>query len=297
MKRVAAIVAALALAASAPVRAADDEEISLNFTPPAGWTPITAPPTGRAGIYRSWSVRDGDGASHTLVLALTSSDETAATYAARVVAELRASGTSRVESAGALTTCGDVPASGYVFSGRVADGSSVVFRHVLIDVRGYVADASYARPAVATERADALDALDELCETRIAEPVGPPGWARLPGDRPQPGNAAFVSPDGHAKLVAAAVAMPSRRGVRALDPTQPRPGVRLDRDVRERCGTIEVRRARLAEDERVTESLAGYAHGIAYLYAYTRPAGAPLERAAYDALAGFCPAAQKRDRR
>jgi hypothetical protein len=109
----AAAFAALPLASSADDPAPAPGSVRLKFAAPKGWTDDTRP-TGRAGVWRSWVVRDA-GVVESIVLSVTHESRTAGPYVEATIAYLKTAANVTVMDFGPATTCGNVPAFTYTY--------------------------------------------------------------------------------------------------------------------------------------------------------------------------------------
>ncbi|HTD35961.1 MAG TPA: hypothetical protein VK669_00495 [Candidatus Limnocylindrales bacterium] len=279
--------------------ASDAGDLRLNFVPPKGWTDSTRP-SERPGLWKSWVIVDR-GTVHSLVLSVTREKTPAAAFGASNAAGIAAiPGTSNVSS-GPTSVCGDVPAFQVTYRSDRTAGHPMIIKHYFVDVGPLVGDISYAHPPETAERADALDAMSTLCEQRVYAMHAPAGW-RGGGIRSSdhPGVDAFTSPAGDQTLLALAVSAGISMAAKALAPTVVTGGgASIISDAEETCGTIHVRHARWrtnaptsagtpANVPQLVEQIAGYRHGVSYLYTYTRPENATADPEAQRALTSFC---------
>lgn len=277
--------------------ASDASDLRLNFVPPKAWTDSTRP-SDRPGLWKSWVIVDR-GTVHSLVLSVTREKTPAAAFGASNAAGIAAiPGTSNVSS-GPTSVCGDVPAFQVTYRSDRTAGHPMIIKHYFVDVGPFVGDVSYAHPPETAERADALDAMSTLCEQRVYAMHAPAGW-RGGGMRSSdhPGVDAFISPAGDQTLIALAVSAGVSMGAKALAPTVVTGGATMIADAEETCGTMHVRHARWrtnaaatgtpANAPQLVEQVAGYRHGVSYLYTYTRGENAPADPEAERALTSFC---------
>ena len=268
--------------------------LRLNFIAPKGWAETTRR-SDRAGLWRSWALND-HGAVHSIVLSVTREESPAAAYgAANAAAIASLPGTSNVKS-GEATACGDVSAFQFTYRSDRTAGHPMIIRHLFVDVGPLVGDVSYAHPPDTPERPDAVDAMSTLCEERVYAMHAPAGWRRG-GLRASdnPGVDAFVSPSGDQRLIALAVRAPASMGAKALAPTVVTGGATVIADADETCGALHVRHSSwrtgassAGTAPQVVEQVAGYRHGVSYLYTYTRGESAAADRDAERALTSFC---------
>lgn len=278
--------------------AADTSDLRLNFVPPKGWTDSTRP-SNRAGLWKSWVIVDR-GTVHSLVLSVTRENSPAAAFGASNAAGIAAiPGTSNVSS-GPTSVCGDVPAFQVTYRSDRTAGHPMIIKHYFVDIGPLIGDVSYAHPPDTAERADALDAMSTLCEERIYAMHAPAGWrggAMRSSDHP--GVDGFMSPAGDQALIALAVSAGVSMATKALAPTVVTGGATIVSDAEEMCGTTHVRRARWrtngpssggapANGPQLVEQVAGYRHGVSYLYTYSRAENLPADPEAERALTSFC---------
>jgi hypothetical protein len=274
-------------------------DLRLNFVPPKGWVDSSRP-NQRPGLWKSWAL-DDNGAVHSLVLSLTRENRPAAAYGPAEAATLQAiPGTSDVTS-GPATVCGDVPAFQFTYRSDRTAGHPMIIKHYIVDVGPLLGDVSYAHPPDTPERADALDSMSMLCEQRVYAMRAPQGW-RGGGMRSSdhPGVDGFISPSGDQTLIALAVSAPVSMAARATAPTVVNGGATIVADAEETCGTTHVRHSRwrspgasgatggAGTGPQLVEQVAGYRHGVSYLYTYTRPENAAADPEAQRALTSFC---------
>ena len=273
-------------------------DMRLNFVPPKGWTDTTMS-EGRPGLWKSWRIRDGD-AVHSIVLSVTRENRNAeASVRANAAALTSLAGTSNL-SMGAATACGDVPAYALSYRSDRTPGHPMIIRHLFVDIGPLIGDISYAHPPETAERPDAAEAMSTLCDQRIYAMRAPLGWrggAMRSSDHP--GVDAYVSPGGDQTLIALAVSAGAGMAAKALAPTVVGGGATVIADAEESCGTTRVRHSRwrspgtsgtgtAAGAPQLVEQVAGYRHGVSYLYTYTRGVAAAADPDAERALTSFC---------
>jgi hypothetical protein len=302
-KRTVAFLALAAAVVALPARSFADEptvtrpasgSLALNFAAPKGWTDETRP-SNRPGLWRDWAFRDGGGVVHSIVLSLTRESQPAAAYGPAAVAYFKTAANVSLIDSGPTTTCGDVPAFRYSYRSERTPGHPLVIVHVLVDIAGLLGDVSYAHPPDVADRADALDALSTMCDQKIYAMRAPAGWQRGGVTaKNAPGVDGFTTPGSRAALIALAVPAPVPSHVEHPAPTTVNPPATLVSDVEEPCGALHVRHAVFRSEgpngagTMIAEDVAGYRHGVSYLYSYVRPAAERADPEAQRALTSFC---------
>jgi hypothetical protein len=272
---VAAAVVACAMA-PAGARAQSAAAVSMTFKVPAGWSQAAGLAPGEV-----YFLRVGDTLHTLIVRSLPPKTSDVHAYAAEQM-DIEQSRGAEVLDEGATQICDGEPAHRWTV--RSASTGILTETHFLTAlVTGGVAIVSYAHQGGVGDRRDALDAMTNVCPGPVANPV-PAGW---PAAKNRYGTTLTAeSPDGTSTFIASyRVLGTSRYDVFERD-NMPRGDVLADHV--EPCAGAAVRRIDVQVRGQIAEVALGLLHGIAYRYAYTRPAKHAADPAAERALTAFC---------
>jgi hypothetical protein len=275
----AGLVLALAAAAAAgrPVAAsAQTPAVSMTFKVPAGWSQAAGLSPGQVYFLRA-----GDELHTLIVRTLPPNTFDVHAYAAEQMDIELARGAEVVDE-GATQICDGEPAHRWTV--RSASTGILTETHFLTAlVTGGVAIVSYAHQGAVGARRDALEAMANACPGPAPNPV-PAGW---PAAKNRYGTTLTAeSPDGTSTFIASYRVLGTSRFDLFERENMPRGDVLADR--REPCAGAAVHRVDVQVRGQIAEVAIGLLHGIAYRYAYTRPAKHDADPAAERALTAFC---------